>query len=274
MKFNAAPFYLAIATLTFLVAPARASDVLDDYSSDDSGNYTEVLPYDPNGNGPQLFSVNGSDELQPTGNYSTGSPPADTGGDTTTTAFLWKGVGFSDSPIDIAFPGQSVSIDAVNINDYALVGLRFSTSDTSLVDSVEFGILGHYTGDDVDPTVSATSGNVYLNGGLTADPALTLDFTAGKTITETFARTGDDTFTYSLAGAALTSGPVTGNFTDANFSGKTVYFGPDFFEAASTFDQKADNLTFVPEPSTYALMLGGLALLGFCIRRKGEQFQA
>jgi hypothetical protein len=24
----------------------------------------------------------------------------------------------------------------------------------------------------------------------------------------------------------------------------------------------------VPEPSTYALMLGGLAFLGFCIRRK------
>ena len=25
----------------------------------------------------------------------------------------------------------------------------------------------------------------------------------------------------------------------------------------------------VPEPSTYAMMLGGLALLGFCVRRKG-----
>jgi hypothetical protein len=28
------------------------------------------------------------------------------------------------------------------------------------------------------------------------------------------------------------------------------------------------NLTLIPEPSTWAMMLGGLALLGFCVRRK------
>jgi hypothetical protein len=29
------------------------------------------------------------------------------------------------------------------------------------------------------------------------------------------------------------------------------------------------NITSVPEPSTYAMMVAGLAFLGFCVRRKG-----
>jgi hypothetical protein len=157
MKLSSTPFWLGITTLAFALTPgAHAVTILDAYSSDDSSNYTEVLPYDPSGNSAQQFSVNSAQQLQPTGNYSTGSPPANTGGDTTTTAFLWnQGQGLSDNPSDI-LSGQSVSIDAVNINDYALVGLRLSLSNTSLVDSVEFGILG-YLGTGNDPAVSATS---------------------------------------------------------------------------------------------------------------------
>jgi hypothetical protein len=49
-------------------------------------------------------------------------------------------------------------------------------------------------------------------------------------------------------------------------AGETV----DFVVGAGLSTTQVDaTLTLVPEPSTWAMMLAGLALLGFCVRRKG-----
>jgi hypothetical protein len=40
-------------------------------------------------------------------------------------------------------------------------------------------------------------------------------------------------------------------------------------DGPAAFTTQVDaTVTELPEPSTYAMMLGGLALLGFCVRRK------
>jgi hypothetical protein len=57
-----------------------------------------------------------------------------------------------------------------------------------------------------------------------------------------------------------------GTFT-AGSGSESFTFYTDLPNNAGEFDAVA--LRLVPEPSTYAMMIGGLALLGFCIRRKG-----
>jgi hypothetical protein len=51
-------------------------------------------------------------------------------------------------------------------------------------------------------------------------------------------------------------------------------FAPDANASFAIIDAvNLRDLGEAPEPSTYALMLGGLALLGFCIRRTSVRFQ-
>jgi len=58
---------------------------------------------------------------------------------------------------------------------------------------------------------------------------------------------------------------------------ETLTFGEDFKNLTrvtfSAYGQQVDNVTFgiaaaVPEPETYALMLAGLGLVGFAVRRR------
>ena len=243
--------------LTLCILPGRAG-IIDDFSGTtqaDSGNYNAIQAYD--GGGSQAFSIS-EGQLDPTG---TGQ---------STYAFLWNA---GQSLGDTTF-GESVSIDAVNINFAALAGIRFSTSDSSLGnDSLEAGILG-YSLDNSISNLSATTGNVYVGGVLAP---LTLNFALGS-VTETFTRVSDTLFDYTFAGPGLTSGPVTDSFTYAAAAGQDVYFGPDFYADGNAGAQIEDNLAYnpveVPEPSSYAMMFAGLAFLGVLIRRKSVRFTA
>jgi hypothetical protein len=72
---------------------------------------------------------------------------------------------------------------------------------------------------------------------------------------------------------------ITGSGNTWNDAGATFAFNaPAGYKVnAYNFDPILDQFSvqFVeaPEPSTYALMLGGLALLGFCVRRKASLFR-
>jgi hypothetical protein len=143
-------------------------------------------------------------------------------------------------------------------------------------------------------------GTLTLNG-LTANNGVTLDFKLNGGDTEGFGVTND----FMVVGALTLNGPVTVNFESlGSVTTGTPYFlmtgGSEAWTAGSdlsfTFNTPAgyvldpsygtDGYKFstaaqsgpsfsvefeaavVPEPSTYAMLLGGLAFLGFLVRRK------
>jgi hypothetical protein len=84
--------------------------------------------------------------------------------------------------------------------------------------------------------------------------------------------------------ASTINAQTVGDFTDYSVSFDTLggdnaaSVGQDLTLALNVtsynsfqFDNARLTETVVPEPSTYAMMLGGLALLGFCVRRKASQ---
>lgn len=81
------------------------------------------------------------------------------------------------------------------------------------------------------------------------------------------------TTTFSSTGAnGTTSTSVYNGYVVGTFSGVTsqdISFAPALAGGAGEVNAVAlRDLGVAPEPSTYAMMLGGLAVLGFCIRRK------
>jgi hypothetical protein len=144
---------------------------------------------------------------------------------------------------------------------------------------------------------TATIGTLHLLGGLQAASGVTLafkingnagfegtnndllDFGAGD-----FTPAGNVTFDFTNLGAIQTSQPGSPNFytvvsgsgfwDDSGITGYTFNAPPGYVVARYTFDSFGDTFAVdfqvVPEPSTYALMLGGLAVLAFCVRRKNR----
>lgn len=110
------------------------------------------------------------------------------------------------------------------------------------------------TGLEVGETLSLDSASIdYTNFGNT----VRVDFTEGAFATENPA-TGDGTFTGNLTSVGLTNGDVaTIRFGMRDNVGATTY----------TFDNLVLNGTVVPEPSSYALLVG-LAGLGFAMVRR------
>jgi hypothetical protein len=115
--------------------------------------------------------------------------------------------------------------------------------------------------------------------GETGNLSLTFDLTRVG-VGSPAAPTGNDNFTVFQNGnsiysdlnvAAGTSG--TGSQT-LTLSGVTMGTTVDFVLSASNGNlgfnaaYLSAQIDSVPEPSTYAMMLGGMALLGFCVRRK------
>jgi hypothetical protein len=142
-----------------------------------------------------------------------------------------------------------------------------------------------------------TIGTLHLNGGLQAASGVTLAFkingNSGFAGTNNdlldfgpgdFAPVGNLTFDFTNLGTIQTSQPGSPNFykimqgggafDDSGITGYTFNAPAGYVVARYNFDSFAGTFSvdfqIVPEPSTYALMLGGLALLGFCVRRKNR----
>ena len=207
--------------------------VIDTFSTSDSGNYNNFLEYNGDGNGSGTFATNGAGQFQP-------ESPAGT----TNSYFRNTGESLSDTVF-----GQSVSIDLINVNQLGAAGLALATN---LSDSnhAEFALY------------SPSANQFDLTGVNNGGPSATFgaDFSQGS-ITETLTRTGDTTFAYTLAGPGLTSGTQTGTFTLSAFAGQAAFFAMDIYGGGSdstdnvpsaASQQIEDYLTFtwasVPEP--------------------------
>jgi hypothetical protein len=231
----------------FLWLPLHAQ-ILDTFGTPmatDALNYNVVAEF----GSAATFAINGSDQFQPTSNANE------------TTAFYWK----SGAVLSDTIFGESVSIDIDEIYTQAAAGLGLATS-TGGANYKELSIY------NVSGNGSGTAGitGISLSG-------LTLNFALGA-ITETITRNSGTGFTLKLAGPGLTSGGGTYSttFTDSSFAGLNVDFGLDVYNSATPAShghQIEDNLTFVvPEPSTYALILGSLGACAFVgrIRRSSQ----
>jgi fibronectin-binding autotransporter adhesin len=131
--------------------------------------------------------------------------------------------------------------------------------------------------------IHASMGTLSLAGGLEADNGLTMDFKlngAGQSdhITTAGLTLGGQII---INLTAMGSTPLLTGTPYQLIDGSGIWTSaPDFTVNAptgytATFQYRPATFSLTveleatPEPSTYAMMLGGLALLGFCIRRKG-----
>jgi hypothetical protein len=113
-----------------------------------------------------------------------------------------------------------------------------------LYDNTSFGP-GVYDGNSIDDQIALGAGADATGASATAvtvsDPSVKID-NAGRYVE------------FNVQGLAA-GDEFTIAASDLNSGNNTAYIGAVSLESA-------------PEPSTYAMMLGGLALLGFCVRRK------
>jgi hypothetical protein len=140
-------------------------------------------------------------------------------------------------------PGQTTGTANAAFDDGGTIAQDLTGTDSTLA-------LGTYT---LTVEVGAPSGRVWGGGsfGLYTASGTLLD---SKALTEPTSGTfAPETMTFSVL-----SSPYLGDQLQVKLiaSGSTVSFSDVTLVYA------------VPEPSTYALMLGGLAFLGFCVRRK------
>lgn len=158
--------------------------------------------------------------------------------------------------------GDSVSIAFDNgfINNGGTVG--FSLQNSLGLNRFEFYFVGGTASYQINDNTGARD----------VDPAgtnMTLPFTAGGVGTILFTQGAGNTYTLSINGAAIEN---TGLVLTASDISRIRLFN---FNAGSgsTHDQYFNSLvvTPVPEPSTYALIIGGLALLIFIARRRAAQ---
>ena len=234
-----APFVAAL----LVTLPLHAQFIDTFVSSSDSSNYNTVLGYNGEGNGAAQFAVNGSQQFQPTAAE-----------DSTTQFFRNTGESLSATNF-----GSSVSIDIDHADQTTVVGLAFATS---LAGANTTDAVLNFTGQATNRTGTFTEGSSTLAN-------ITTDFSLGA-VTETITRTGATTFSFSLSGPGLTSGPVSGTFSDTDFNGSNVDFGMEVYGGqpgnGPSANQIEDNLAFtpstVPEPSTWVMGAAMLVLVG------------
>jgi hypothetical protein len=189
-----------------------------------------------------------------------------------------------------AITGSQLTIDAVapgsisSTQTYATLG-GIGSTNVPIVAAGGSSIIA-----PGDPAVSGGIGTLHLLNGLQVTSGVTLAFVingASNSVLDLgnsdFTPAGTVTMDFSSLGTVLTSVPGNPNFytviSDTGVwddSGATYAFNAPagYVVARYGFDQFTGefNVDFqvVPEPSTYALMLGGLAFLAFCVRRKNR----
>jgi hypothetical protein len=182
--------------------------------------------------------------------------------------------GFSNANyVGTSLSGISVDVDGAFRYDYTGVS-AFSDSALNNVLTYDssgsygvFNIRGLTAGDTytVQFFAAMTNNGDYTSGGgspVESSTETVANNTSGGSSTLSFGQTYDPvTETYSGTGVFTVSDTFIAQ------AGGTQDF---FFSSPS--DQvvqiSAAQIRLAPEPSTYAMMLGGLALLGFCVRRK------
>jgi hypothetical protein len=169
-------------------------------------------------------------------------------------------------------PGSTVSVrtDGAYRGDYTAEGFF---TDGNLNNALQYdstGSYGQYYIEGLTPGVkyelqlfATMTSNGYTDGGASGSETVQ-DITAGGNGATT-------TLNWGQATPGVGSGTyfITELFT-ANSSGQEQLFFSSISGAPVQIGaSQILNLSVIPEPSTYAMMLAGLAVLGFCVRRKG-----
>jgi hypothetical protein len=160
-------------------------------------------------------------------------------------------------------PYQTVELESLNpvttIANNAIYTLTFALSTPGGAGDVAIQLLA--TTQAADPTIYTSGGSPPVVGTSPYPIITTVDTLASTPVSDLNTHAGvftDYSTSFSTVGG-LNSSYVGDNLSIALFDapGSTI-----------TFDNVRLSEVVAPEPSTYAMMLGGLALLGFCIRRK------
>ena len=194
--------------------------------------------------------------------------PLTVNGVTFTTALTQNGVTLS---LGGGF-GTDIGYQTYGTNGGPLISSNFQSVLTPLLIISENS--AHYLYNADQPT----TGTLTLSG-LTPGQAYTLQiFEGGQDGLTGGTETIKDTTTGSSA-IVTTSAPGSGDsyvldiFTAGGGGSESISFTPlvgadGYFAPAAVFNAINLEAGVVPEPSTYALVLGSLAFLGFCVRRK------
>jgi hypothetical protein len=172
-------------------------------------------------------------------------------------------------------PGLTSTLSAtLNGNPVAL------STPNAIVEPISQIFVGDYqkSGSVQNMSLSVTPLTFDLNG-----PTVNTPIDLGS---QDFIPVGGLTFNFTTSGPLLTSEPGSPNFytlvSGSGFwdgSNATFAFNAPagYVVARYDFDSFGDTFAVdfqvVPEPSTYAMMLAGLAVLGFCVRRKSALFR-
>jgi len=189
------------------------------------------------------------------------------------------------------FPVQAT---VVNVGSYSLQdNATFGVPTGVHTNGAQTGptINAHVNQDGSAVTFSTSSGDLHSNGGgeatISGDPTFTdLNVLFAKAWDRmTFSFAGDDgDFTLLVNGSALFTGPgCTICLISTSGENKFVLEGPGITSLAFTFDPGVDNAKQfrvdelstapVPEPASWALMIGGLSLVGAALRRRATRVQ-
>jgi len=153
----------------------------------------------------------------------------------------------------------------------SILGARWGLWDgTSFVQAVTSGNLGYVdlTASEMDITLNQINNSIYAVGTQMAVAIYGNDGTADSQTVSFTTASGLSGFKYAILTDPSWLAPAfanNANFVSFSFTANTTALGGSGY----SFNGGNEQITMVPEPSTYALLtLGGLALAGHVIRRR------
>jgi hypothetical protein len=153
----------------------------------------------------------------------------------------------------------------------SILGARWGLWDgTSFVQDVTSGNLGYVdlTAPEMDITLNQINNTIYASGTQMAVAIYGNDGTAESQAVSFTTASGLTGFRYAILTDTSWLAPSFNNnatFINFSFTANTIALGGSSY----SFNGGNEQITMVPEPSTYALLaLGGLALAGHVLRRR------